>query len=88
MFIDDSFFERDDGVVGDADVLGADFGAAFGEVAVADAKFVFEKPRGCGNGIGSLSPIFSMWINGVSAWMRPCSVAAHSSTVRIICRGT
>ncbi len=42
MFIDDSFFERDDGVVGDGDVFGADFGAAFGDVAIADAELVFQ----------------------------------------------
>jgi hypothetical protein len=42
-FVDDTFLERDDGVVGDVDLFGADFGAAFGDVAVADAHFVFQQ---------------------------------------------
>ena len=41
--VDDALFERDDGVVGDVNFFGADFGAAFGDVAEADAEVVFEK---------------------------------------------
>lgn len=46
---DDSFLQRDDGVVGDLDFLGADFGAAFRDVAETDVPFVFEiaKTVGC-----------------------------------------
>src|SRR5690606_23762621 len=38
--IDDAFLQRDDRIIGDRDVLGADLGAAFGDVAEADAVFV------------------------------------------------
>src|SRR5581483_3918558 len=41
-FVDDSFFERNDGVVGDFDFFGAYLGAAFGDVAVADAAGIAE----------------------------------------------
>src|SRR6266550_1539117 len=41
--IDDALFEGDDGVVGDLDVLGADFGAALGDVAVAQAELLFDE---------------------------------------------
>ncbi len=35
--VDDPFLERNDRVVGDVDVFGADLGAALGDVAVADS---------------------------------------------------
>jgi hypothetical protein len=38
-----ALFERDDGVVGDANLLGADLGATFGDVAKTEAKLVLEK---------------------------------------------
>ena len=37
-----AFLERDDGVVGDGNVLGADHGAALGDVAVAEASMLLE----------------------------------------------
>src|SRR5882762_5251978 len=40
--VDDAFLERDDGVVGDGDVLGTDLGAALGDVAIADAVRLFQ----------------------------------------------
>src|SRR4051812_46186414 len=42
MPVDDALLERNDGVVGDGDVLGTDLGAALGDVAVADAVAVLE----------------------------------------------
>ena len=41
--IDDALFHGDDGVVGDVDVLGADFRAALGDVAVAETALPFEE---------------------------------------------
>src|SRR5262249_52006746 len=41
--VNDAFLERDDAVVGDVDVFGADFGATLGNVAEADVESVFEK---------------------------------------------
>src|SRR5580700_7041094 len=38
--INDPFLERNDGIVGNVDVLWADFGAALGDVADADATFI------------------------------------------------
>src|SRR6266542_1702538 len=51
--IGDPLLERDDGVVGDLDVLGADFGAALRDVAVADAAIVLEElePIGLVDGV-------------------------------------
>src|SRR5665811_1604711 len=40
LLVDDSFLHRNDGVVGDLDVLGADLGAALGDVAQADPLLV------------------------------------------------
>jgi hypothetical protein len=40
--VNHTLLQRDDGVVGDGDVLGAHLCAALGDVAVADAVFVFE----------------------------------------------
>jgi hypothetical protein len=40
-----ALFERDDGVVGDADLLGADLGATLGDVAKAKSELVLEKAR-------------------------------------------
>src|SRR5262245_6576650 len=40
--VDHAFLERDDGVVGDGDALGADLGAALRDVAVADALILFQ----------------------------------------------
>src|SRR5439155_1358554 len=40
--VGDAFLQGDDRVVGDVDVLGADFGAALGDVAQADALGFFE----------------------------------------------
>jgi len=40
-FVNDALLERNDGVVGDVNFFGADFRAAFGDVAVADAELVF-----------------------------------------------
>src|SRR4051812_27304876 len=40
--VDDAFLQRNDRVVGDGDVLGADLGAALGDVAVADAVRLLE----------------------------------------------
>src|SRR5262249_52733710 len=42
-FVDDTLLERNDGVVGDVNFFGADFGAALGDVAVAEAEFVLEE---------------------------------------------
>src|SRR5262245_13752306 len=42
VFIDHAFLERDDGVVGDGDVLGADLRAALGDVAQADAVVILQ----------------------------------------------
>src|SRR6266478_2719052 len=39
-----SLFQRNDCVVGDVDVFGANFRAAFGYVAESDAEFVFQQP--------------------------------------------
>src|SRR6266542_3568746 len=41
--IHDSLFQGNDGVVGDVNVFGTDFGAAFGYVAESDAEFVFQQ---------------------------------------------
>src|SRR5579863_5307654 len=41
-FIHHALFQRDDRIVGDVDLLGAHLGAAFGDVAQADAEFVLE----------------------------------------------
>src|SRR4029453_12978355 len=41
--IHDPLFERDDGVVGDVDVLRTDLGAALRDVAVTDAVLVLER---------------------------------------------
>src|SRR5438045_1052053 len=41
--VDDAFFERDDGVVGDRDALRAHLRAAFRDVAVPDALRVLER---------------------------------------------
>src|SRR6185503_17939258 len=38
-----ALLEGDNRVVGDVDVLGADFGAALGDIAVAEAELVFEE---------------------------------------------
>jgi hypothetical protein len=43
--VDDTLLERDDGVVRDVNILGADFGAAFGDIAEADAEIVLEQRR-------------------------------------------
>ena len=43
--VDDALLERNDGVVGDVNFLGADFGATFGDVAEADAEIVLEQAR-------------------------------------------
>ncbi len=43
MPVDDALLERDDGVVGDLDVLRADLGAAFGDVAEADPEFLADE---------------------------------------------
>ena len=40
--VDNSFFQGNDAIVGDVDMLGADFGAAFGDVAHAGSKFIFD----------------------------------------------
>jgi hypothetical protein len=40
-----ALFERDDGVVGDANLLGADLGATLGDVAKAKAELILEKAR-------------------------------------------
>ena len=45
VLVGDAFFHWDDGVVGDVDVFGADFRAAFCDVAVADAALFFEEGR-------------------------------------------
>src|SRR5271170_5503920 len=41
--VGDALLERDDGVVGDLDVLRADLGAALGDVAEADAALLLEE---------------------------------------------
>src|SRR5437667_12002714 len=43
MTIDDPFLERNDGVVGDVNVFRADFRAAFGDVAEANAEGLLEE---------------------------------------------
>src|SRR5262249_38791255 len=43
ILIDDALLQRDDAVVGDVDVLGADLGAALGDVAQADVQVVLEQ---------------------------------------------
>src|SRR5208282_2619715 len=48
--VDDALLERNDGVVRDVNFLGADFGAAFRDVAEADAEVVLEK-RGAIEGV-------------------------------------
>src|SRR5262249_4463289 len=40
--VDDAFLQRNDGVVGDVNVLGTDFGTALGDVAVADASLLLQ----------------------------------------------
>jgi hypothetical protein len=40
--IHDALFERDDSVVGDANVLGTDLGATFGDVAETQAQLILE----------------------------------------------
>ena len=42
VVIDDRLFEGDDRVVGDVDMLGADFRAALGDVAEADTCLVLK----------------------------------------------
>ena len=42
VLVDDAFLERDDGVVGDGDVLRADVGTALGDVAVTDAVITLQ----------------------------------------------
>ena len=37
MLIDDALFERNDRVIGNCNMLGANFGAAFRDIAIADA---------------------------------------------------
>lgn len=41
VLVNDALFQRDDGVVGNGDVFGANFGAAFCDVAVTDAEKIF-----------------------------------------------
>src|SRR5436305_509486 len=43
--VDHPLLQRDDGVVGDGDPLGADLGAVLGDVAVADPLGVLEVPQ-------------------------------------------
>src|SRR5215472_2454980 len=45
VVVDDAFFERDDGIVGDVDILRADFSAALRDVAEPDAEAIFEQLR-------------------------------------------
>src|SRR5690349_6104235 len=40
--INDALLERDDGIVGNGDAFGADFGAALGDVAIADTVLLAE----------------------------------------------
>src|SRR5689334_6381639 len=42
-FIDHTFFQRNDGVVSDVNFFRADFGAALGDVAVAEAQLILEQ---------------------------------------------
>jgi hypothetical protein len=42
-FVHDALFERDDGVVGDANLLGTDLRATFGDVAKTKAELILEK---------------------------------------------
>src|SRR5262245_2003214 len=44
QLIDHAFLEWDDGVVGDVNVLRAHRGAGLGDVAIADAVLVLERP--------------------------------------------
>src|SRR5918996_844481 len=48
MAVRDSLLERNDGVVGDLDVLGADLGAALRDVAIPDPAAVLEVTRAVG----------------------------------------
>ena len=41
MLIDDALLERNDRIVGDRNMFGANLCAAFCDVAIADAEFVF-----------------------------------------------
>src|ERR1035438_9248897 len=41
--VDDALLQRDDGVIGDVDVLGTDLGAALGDVAVAETHLLFQE---------------------------------------------
>src|SRR5579863_6767041 len=43
--IDHALFERDDRIIGDVNLLGTNLGAALGDVAQPDAKFVLEQFR-------------------------------------------
>src|SRR5213082_3022494 len=43
-FIHDALFERDNGIVRDANLFRADLGAALCDVAQADAQFLAEQP--------------------------------------------
>src|SRR5437773_12276394 len=43
-FIHDALFERDNGIVRDANLFRADLGAALCDVALADAQFLAEQP--------------------------------------------
>src|SRR5688572_2698618 len=46
--VGDALLERDDGVVGDVDVLRADLGAALRDVAEADARLLADELRAVG----------------------------------------
>src|SRR6266516_7799252 len=43
ILVNNAFFKWNNRVVGNVNVLGAHFGAAFGDVAEADAEFVFQQ---------------------------------------------